>query len=242
VHGKIWVALLVFSVAGCGDVAGPVLPIDDDFSGPDGLIVTEHQQPDGASPWMMTSGSLFRSDGNGWTGVPDAGDAPGATGSAVFRMVSGDRDFRDVDLTVELRIDALGQTVRTPPRDYDGVHIWVRYRSDKELYAVSVDRRDATMVIKKKCPGGESNGGTYHDLTTVVDHAPIPFGRWQRATVSARDRPDGTVEINADRDGRHLRAVDSGVGCPPLTGAGGVGIRGDNAEFRLARIVVHEAQ
>lgn len=238
----IWLVILPAIVAGCSPSAAEPVRIQDDFSGPDGLIAAEHHPAAQDSPWLMTSGSLFRSAGEGWTGRPDAGDGPGLTGSAVFRMVSVDRGFGDVDLTVDLRVDGLVHTDRTPPRDFDGVHIWVRYRSDAQLYAVSVDRRDATMVIKKKCPGGPSNGGTYHDLTPYLRDAAIPLGRWQHVTVSVRDRPDGSVSINADRDGLRLEAVDTGVGCAPLTGDGGVGIRGDNADFRLARVVVDAAR
>ena len=54
--------------------------------------------------------------------------------------------------------------------------------------------------------------------------------------------PDGSVAINASRDGLSMEAVDTGVGCPPLRGGGGVGIRGDNAELRFASIVVDPAQ
>ena len=57
-------------------------------------------------------------------GVPDD-----ATGSAVFRMVSVERDFNDVDVSVTLRVDELVTTGRTPAQDYDGAHIWVRYES-----------------------------------------------------------------------------------------------------------------
>ena len=230
--------VLTVIVAACSHSAAEPARIDEDFAGPDQLIAAEHQPAPQGSPWLITSGSLFRSAGNGWTGRPDAGDGPGLTGSAVFRMVSVDRVFRDVDMTVDLRVDELVHTDRTPPRDFDGVHIWVRYRSDTELYAVSVDRRDGTMVIKKKCTGGPSNGGTYHDLTPYLRDAAIPFGRWQHVTVSVRDGPDGSVSLSADRDGLRLEATDTGVGCPPLTGDGGVGIRGDNADFRLARVVV----
>ena len=60
--------------------------------------------------------------------------------------------------------------------------------------------------------------------------------------MSVRDRPDGSVAINASRDGLSMEAVDTGVGCPPLRGGGGVGIRGDNAELRFASIVVDPAQ
>jgi hypothetical protein len=156
-------------------------------------------------------------------------------------MVSVDRAFADIDMSVTLGVDALVETARTPAQDYDGAHIWVRYRSDRELYAVSVDRRDATMIIKKKCPGGDSNGGTYYDLSPSVPDVPIPLGQWQHVAVSVRDLPDGAVHITATRDGASIEATDSGIGCPALTGAGGVGIRGDNAEMRFAAIAVDQA-
>ncbi|RZT16242.1 hypothetical protein EV589_4402 [Mycobacterium sp. BK558] len=206
--------------------------IIDEFDGPDGLITAEGQPVPPAEPWLMTSGSLFRDNGTGWSGVPDD-----ATGSAVFRMVSVERDFDDVDLAVTLRVDDLSTTNRTPAQQYDGAHIWLRYESDRTLYAVSVDRRDGTMIIKKKCAGGTDNGGTYYDLNGKVSPAPIPFGQWQQVNVSARDQPDGSVRITADRDGMSMEGVDTGVGCPPLR-SGGVGIRGDNAELRFARIDV----
>jgi hypothetical protein len=141
-------------------------------------------------------------------------------------------------MSLNLRVDDLVETIRTPAQEYDGAHIWIRYKSDRELYAVSVDRRDSTMIIKKKCAGGDTNGGTYFDLDSYVLDTPIPFGQWQHVTVSARDRPDGTVVINATRDGATIEAVDNGVGCPPLRGSGAVGVRGDNAELRLADIEV----
>ena len=168
--------------------------IADSFAGPDGLIAAENHPATDGSPWEMTSGSLFRSNGNGWPGRPDAGGAPGATGSAVFRMLSVERDFSDVDMNVVLRVDDLVQTDRTPAQDFDGAHIWVRYQSDKQLYALSVDRRDGTMIIKKKCAGGAENGGTYYDLMPFVSGAPIPFGQWQHVTVSVRDRPSIVVD------------------------------------------------
>ena len=234
-------AVLVAGICGCaGADAQPGFV--DTFAGPDGLITAEGQPTSDGSPWTMTSGSLFRADGTGWSGKPDSGALPGQTGSAVFRMVSTDRDFSDVDVTLDLRVDDVVETDRTPAKDFDGVHVWVRYLSDRQLYAVSVDRRDATMIIKKKCPGGPDNGGTYYDLVDPVPNAPIPFGRWQHVTVSARDLPDGSVAIDASRDGMTIAAVDNGVGCPPLRGPGGVGVRGDNTELRFARIEVTPAR
>ena len=152
-------------------------------------------------------------------------------------MVSLERDFGDVTMEVTLQVADLSSTERTPPQDYDGAHIWVRYQSEYELYAVSVDRRDGIMVIKKKCAGGPDNGGTYYDLNHEMPGFPIPFDSWQKVTVNVYDQPDGSVTITASRDGYTMAATDTGVGCAPLHG-GGVGVRGDNAELRFARIVV----
>ena len=79
--------------------------IVDNFDGSNGLITAEGQPIPPGEPWQMTSGSLFRDDGTGWSGVPDD-----ATGSAVFRMVSVERDFDDVDVSVTLRVDDLVTT------------------------------------------------------------------------------------------------------------------------------------
>ena len=133
--------------------------------------------------------------------MPDGGSRPDGNGSAVFRMVSVERGFDNVDVSVTLRVDQMVSTKRTPEQDFDGVHIWVRYQSDRQLYAVSVDRRDDTMIIKKKCAGGTDNGGTYYDLNSFVTNAPIPFGQWQNVAVAVRNQPDGSVKITATRDG-----------------------------------------
>jgi len=241
VRESIGIAALAVCLAACSSPAAESTGIAEGFAGPDGLIASEHHASDG-SPWVVTSGSLFRSEGDGWTGVPDAGGEPADTGSAVFRMVSADRSFGDVEVALRLNVERLVTTSRTPARDYDGAHIWVRYRSPEELYAVSVDRRDATMVIKKKCAGGNVNGGTYHTLSPYVRDAAIPLGRWQQIKVTVRDLPDGTVSIDANRDGITVSAVDTGTGCPPLTGGGGVGIRGDNAELRFTDISVDKVR
>lgn len=221
---------------GCTAAESP--SIDEPFTGPDGLIAAEKQPADRDSAWEVTSGSLFRDGDEGWTGRPDDGREAGSTGSSVFRMVSIDRDLVDFDITMQLKVDGMVESGRTPAQTFDGAHIWVRYKSDRELYAVSVDRRDSTMIIKKKCVGGDENGGTYFDLNSFTQNAPIPFGEWQRISVAVRDLPDGSVSIVASRDGRTMRAIDRGIGCPPLRGGGGVGIRGDNAELRFDDIRV----
>jgi hypothetical protein len=235
-------ATLTLVLTACAQATAQPKFLTDSFAGPDGLIAAEGDPSGEDSPWEMTSGSLFRQNGAGWSGVPDAGGSQGHTGSAVFRMVSKQRDFSDADITAVIRVDDLVTTNRTPSQDFDGAHVWVRYESDRQLYAVSVDRRDSTMIIKKKCAGGDSNGGTYYDLSAQRPDSPIPFGQWQHVRVAVRDEPDGSVSIRADRDGLSLDAVDTGIGCPPLRGDGAVGIRGDNAELRFASIIVEPAQ
>jgi hypothetical protein len=200
------------------------------WAGPDGLIAAERQPL--SSVWDVTSGSLYRDGGEGWTGHPNS-----QNNSQVFRMVSRERDFGNVTMHVALRVDDLVTTPTTPAQDWDGAHIWVRYQSEYELYAVSVDRRDGQMIIKKKCVGGSDNGGTYYDLNGYVGGAPIPFGDWQHMRVTVRDLPDGSVQIDADRDGLTMSAMDTGIGCAVLHG-GGIGVRGDNAELRLGEISV----
>lgn len=233
-----WVVAATVAAVSCSsDGSGPST-ITDSFDGPDGLIAAEQHPAEDGSPWTMTSGSLFRSAEAGWTGVPDDGRASGSTGSAVFRMVSTEQAFGDVTVSLRLRVDRLVETDRTPAQDYDGAHIWLRYESDRQLYAVSVDRRDGVLVVKKKCPGGDSNGGTYLDLADEVPDVPIPFGDWQNVTVSVRNQRDGSVEITGSRDGHEVTAVDRGQGCPAIRGAGGIGIRGDNSELRFDDITV----
>ncbi|MGH3889330.1 MAG: hypothetical protein ACRDSZ_22685 [Pseudonocardiaceae bacterium] len=212
-------------------------PIVDTFTGPDGLIASPGQ-PASASPWVLTSGSLFRSHNQGWTGRPDDGRSEDGNGSAVFRMVSVERGFVDVDVGLRMRVDDLVSTARTPAQDFDGAHVWVRYQSDEQLYAISVYRRDGMMAIKKKCVGGPSNGGRYIDLTPPISDRPIGLARWQMVTVTVRDLPDGSVQIIGSRDGWRLEAVDHGAECPPLRGRGGVGFRGDNAELRIDDVSV----
>jgi hypothetical protein len=233
--------IAVFSVAGCGAGQPAPAPIRDSFTGPDELIASERRPSAPGVPWVMTSGSLFRSRNEGWSGRPDGGRGEGATGSAVFRMVSARRDFLDVDVRLRLRVDALTETDRTPKQDFDGAHVWVRYESDRQLYAVSVDRRDGLMIIKKKCPGGPDNGGTYVDLSPPVTGVPITVGQWQEIMVSARNLQDGSVMITGSRDGHRVSAVDRGTGCAPLRGGGGVGLRGDNAELRIDDVKVDPA-
>lgn len=218
------------------------------FTGPDRLVTNEHRfwhqrgaVEEDPPDWSMTSGSLFVRGGVGWSGRPDVGepgpDSGASTNSAVFRLNTARRDFGDVEVSFRLRVLAMTSTVRTPPNEWDGVHVWLRYQSEYELYYASVARRDGVVTFKKKMPGGRSNDGTYHPLGEARGGA-AP-GRWAQVRVSVRNRPDGSVALAMSVDGRSvLTAVDHGEGGAPIVGAGSVGIRGDNCEFELQDFVV----
>jgi len=187
-----------------------------------------------ASPdWVVTSGSLFASRGAGWTGVPDR-EAPNArssqgTDSAVFRLVSRRRDFSNVRVSFQLLIQRHVVAAGSEPHTYDGVTAWLHYASPTELYALSVMRWDGLMVIKRKTPGGPSNGGSYQSLASV--RSIMPVGRWVPITVQATSRSQG-VELGVWIDGKPvLQQVDTNSHA--LTDAGAVGIRGDNTQFKF---------
>jgi hypothetical protein len=234
-------------LAAASAAARPPL-LHDAFSGPDGLITNERviddeQSTAPVSPtWIVTSGSLLRRGGWGWTGVPD-GTSPDpcscrSTGSAVFRMVSRRPDLRDVSVRLRVRSLRLLETDRTPARDTDGVHLMLRYRSEAETYYVSIQRRDGHVAIKRKSPGGPTNGGTYVTLADVAT-GPLALGRVQRVRADVRDVRRG-VALALWIDGRRVLSVlDHGQGgYAPLRAAGRIGVRADNDDALLDDVSV----
>lgn len=217
----------------------------DGFDRPDGLVTNEYAiwNPGSAAAvksadWEMTSGSLFAKGGAGSTGVPDGCSSASASGSpctasAVFRLNSARHDFGDVTVSTALKVQRLVSTSRTPAVAWDGLHVWLRYQSEESLYYASFARRDGRIVVKKKCPGGSENGGTYYELAPgEVSGFPIAFGAVQQISAGIETNADGSVTITMERDGtRILSATDKGLGCAPIVAPGAVGIRGDNAEF-----------
>jgi hypothetical protein len=215
---------------------------------PDGLVTNSwaHFNPDAAdavvdADWRVTGGSLFASRGRGWTGPVD-GRAPDArseerTGSASFRMRSRRADFGSVLLSASVRLEDFVVTGRTPRHTWDGAHLFLRYQSPQQLYVASVARQDGSLVIKKKCPGGPSHGGTYHTLGSKHGRPP-PMEQWIEVAADVRDVPEG-VRLRAIVDGKVVvDAVDTGEGCAPIRSAGRVGLRGDNVELYVDDIVV----
>jgi hypothetical protein len=122
------------------------------------------------------------------------------------------------------------QTPRTPPQAFDGVHVFLRYKSAQQLYAMSVFRRDGQVAIKKKVPGGPVNGGEY--ATLAGTRHPLTEGSWNSVDVSAVDTAGGVLLSQRINGTLLIRTTDRGAG-PPIAEAGQVGIRGDNADFRF---------
>jgi hypothetical protein len=220
------------------------------FPAKDQLITNEYAFWNPSSPdavrsadWDMTSGSLFSQSGYGWTGKTDRLD-PGAksmlgTNSAVFRLNTRRSDFGDVRVRFTTKILKVDDNPATFPVAWDGIHIWLRYQSEYSLYYASVARRDGGVLIKKKCPGGFSNGGTYYSLTPENMSYPIVLGKWRDVGATAVNYPDGSVRITLLVNGNFVVGVnDKGVGCPAIRTPGSVGIRGDNAEFLFSKFEV----
>ena len=195
--------------------------------------------------WEMTSGTLFSSWGAGWTGIPDNiepnTNSSNGNNSSVFRLTTKKADFGDVAVSFALLNQGLSSTTSTPPVDWDGVHVFLRYQSESNLYYASVNRRDNKVVIKKKTPGGPapSNGGTYSNLTSEISHT-VPYNVWQMVTATVQNEQNGFVTIKLYGGNNLLvSAVDNGtILGAPITNPGKVGIRGDNANLKFENFTV----
>ncbi|WP_344172274.1 hypothetical protein [Pilimelia columellifera] len=264
---KIRTLVAALSAAALGVVAMPT-PLSADAAG--GLVLFSPTPPPvtgvvtnefafwnprlGASrisgDWTMNSGSVFSAttplgysyySGNIDDNNPDA-LSRGGTHSAIFRMTSRRDDFRDVTVNMALSIAGFGATESTPAKTWDGVHLWLRYQNDRHTYYASLARRDGRVVIKKKCPGGWVNGGSYHELSEEVDGFPMRRNLWKDFSVTTRNNPDGSVAIQIKREGDVVvSAVDHGVGCAPITQPGALGLRGDNSRFYFRDFEVRTA-
>jgi len=234
-------ALELGGSGGSGGSTGEVAPFAAAFPG-SGLVTNEFAYREPQSPlahnsadWIVTSGSLFAQDGDGWTGVPDSGetgtDSAQHTDSAVFRLVTRRRDFGSVKVATSVKVDRPITTPRTPASEWDGAHVWLRYHSPSELYALSFRRRDGMLVIKRKVTADDSAAVDGGDYTTLAQTSlPIPYGQWQQVAASAVNGSGGTVRLELEINGSPaLSVVDHAPGA--LLKPGGVGLRVDNSEL-----------
>jgi hypothetical protein len=197
-----------------------------------------------SSDWLVTSGSLFANHRAGWTGPPDSvvpnAASSNGTGSATFRAVTRRRNFGSVAVLFDLLNQRTVTTPRTPARNWDGVHVLLHYQSPYSFYVVSVNRRDGLVLVKKKVPGGPSNGGTYYTIGTPAHYRPRP-GRWQHVVVTIKTTARRSVTITATINRRRLLNVtDRRRSGPVLRRAGAIGLRGDNTEFEFAHLRVRK--
>lgn len=239
--GTIWAII-------SGNQSGNQPLLSAGFDQPNGLVTNEfaYYNPGDhvsvESPvWLLTSGSLFARDGAGWTGVPDIGRPDPAsskfTDSSVFRAVTRRNDFGNVVVSFSLFIQRFVAPGGQAAPSWRGVHVFLRYQSADLLYVLSVDRSDGIIVIKKKVPGPEANGGIYSTLASTRHRAVT--GRWETVTASVTNQGEG-VALTVSIDGAVvLRAVDSGSGhSPPITQPGRVGLRGDYTQFMFRNFKV----
>lgn len=226
-----------------GDPAPPVFV--DAFDGVDRLVTNEyaHDNPTAgdavtSTAWDVSSGSLFVRDGAAWTGPIDR-ESPGpqsavATGSAAFRAFA--RVEGPSDMLLTLRLSAISFSDVEPTNPWDGAHILLRADGETEFYSISVLRRDDKIVVKRKIPGGPSNGGTYVTLA-MTDYSRLDAG-WHDVRIATTDR-DGTVIIEVSIDDVHVvTAVDSGQYGPPIIDPGAIAIRADNLEFTFDDVII----
>lgn len=212
----------------------------DTFNRPDGIIVNEASMwsPGSASAasspiWEMNSGTFYALSNQGWSGVPSA-----SNNSGIFRLTTKQANFGNIAVSFDLTLNSLTTTAATPATGWDGVHIFLRYQSEESLYYASVSRRDGTVVIKKKVPGGSSNGGTYYNVSTY-NRAPFPLGSRIPVKATIETLSDGSVKIQLFANGSLIvTGIDKGLGGAPIRNAGKVGIRGDNANFFLDNFAV----
>jgi hypothetical protein len=211
-----------------------------------GLVTNEYayrhpDRPDSrtSADWVVTSGSLFARDGAGWTGPVDH-RAPGAvsaaaTNSGTFRLVSRRRDFADVSVTARVRL--VRTTSTGSEHAYDGIHLWLRYVSPDQLYAVTLTRRDGRAVIKRKVtrPG---QADAYTDLAATAFSAPLD--NWITATAAVTDTPAGPRLTLSVAGQQILSTVDRSADA--IRHPGGIGFRGDNTEFEFRDVTVATAR
>jgi hypothetical protein len=239
--GMLAVGAAIAFRGGHSDAAdGPL--VRDDFATADRLVTNElasargHRGVPTSDVWRVTSGSLFVRGGRGWSGKPDRvrPDARSrrSTNSAVFRAVTRRRDLGDVD--VEMSFEVV-RFLADDAHTWDGFHVFLRYNSPADLYSVSLARRDGLVIIKRKTPGGVSNGGTYTELARAA--SPVALAGTHHAHLRVVDEPGGTA-ITVWIDGINVLSAHDRAAAGAITSSGAIGVRGDNCEFYIDDVLV----
>jgi hypothetical protein len=183
--------------------------------------------------WFAESGDMSRSSG------------VGSASNGTFRMWTRRRDFQDVRVDMDLKVNDL-PNLRGDTAGWDGVKFWLRRQlctpepacgrvSDPNAqagYTAEVGLRDGRVYIQKKV------GSTY-TLLSATPSAPIAYGSWMHVGGSVRNNADGSVTIQVLRNGQVLTQVtDRGTDGAPLRSAGRIGLRADNAQINVDNLTV----
>jgi hypothetical protein len=213
--------------------------LSESFDGPDGPWVTSAafwDRPDlgaGENPsWFAESGSVDRQGGTGH--VRDG----------TFRIWTRSRDFGDVRVDMDLRLNAM-PNLRGDTAGWDGVKFWLRRQlqtpgpggrvddGGTAGYTAEVALRSGRVYIQKKV-------GDRYRLLSRTPRRRLPIGAWRRVGGVVRNNADGSVLIQVLRDGVAVaQVVDRGrKGGPPLRAAGRIGLRGDNVDFNADHLTV----
>jgi hypothetical protein len=221
---------------------GDVL-FSDSFTGLDGVITNHYAfwSPDDKtafrSPdWEMESGCALRKDNTLWSGVPTANepnrDCSNGSGSEIFRLWTKN-SYGDVAVSMSLRNNGFVSGA-DGERSWDGVKIWLRRQGGSGsvgLYTVEVNRRQGNIMIQKKCAGSDVYNILKQDRP---EGSAAKIGEWEHVGGSVRNQADGSVKLTLVRHGETvLEAVDTGVGCAPITTPGRTGFRGDYTNFNV---------
>lgn len=204
-----------------------------------GVVAGDFGTPGLGHGWMVTSGTLFMRDGMLWSGLPDPGPpsrATGRSGSSVLRAVSQRSNFGDVTIDVHIRLNGLTSSQAVPAHSWDGVHLFLHYHNEQNLYAVDLFRRDGNLTIKRKASPQSQPLTTPGTYTTLASTSVQQALGWHEFQASIADQGNGVLITLAMDGERIMTTFDRSAG--PLTAPGRVGLRGDNAEFEIRRLNV----
>ena len=112
--------------------ASAFTPFYDDFNDrPDGLIADNYGINDPLGKWDVTSQRFYSINHQGYTNSP------------VFRAVTYQSDFNDVDVSSDM------MRTNTGIEDYDGLQLFFRYKDANNLYVAGL-RKDGQLHLKRK--------------------------------------------------------------------------------------------
>jgi hypothetical protein len=208
------------SVRICGVKIESPLLFQHTFRGSGQLIASEFAN--NSPEWVVTSGSLFRRDETGWTGVPDtcgAGQQPPVCNhSDVFRTHTRLSFSGSYTLTFRAKVNAIKSGACQHEPGDRGFKVFAGRRSEHDLYVVALSRDNTNpLYVKRKVPCGQTNSGTYVTIGIAKSY-PWPMGEWRSFRIEVSRNIDDTVTITLfDGAGNVLHVATDRGGPNPAT-------------------------